>query len=152
MLTAVVGYRYAPSCCSQPFLHPPDLRQKHRFLGKLQFLKNFPFFFLWAESPGGGCVFFLWCHHLETQGSPGVTFPCLLQTATSAPKGSGRGPKSFGYPGSSRIAAPRDTHEMALEPQLWCWEKSALGIRSQKFPVFEYLTQSWGFSSSWEPK
>lgn len=147
MLTEVLGCRDAPSGCSQPFLYPPNLREKHQFLVKLNIFSLFflclfvfgcCFFFLQTECPGGVCVFFLWCHHLQIPVSPSHV----------CPKGSGCGPKqkALDRAGTARAAASQDTHEMALEPQPWCWGKKSLqGFGPQKFPMLQYLTQGWGF-------
>lgn len=111
------------------------LRENNKFLVKLKvFLISF---FLCRQSLWRGCVFFLWCHHFQIQVSPGITFPALLQMAISDPKGLDVAPKSFGSFRHRQAAASQNTHEMALEPQPWCWEKSTLGIWSQKYLMLQ---------------
>lgn len=109
-----------PSGCSQTFLHPPNLRKKHHFFGKMQIFFCFSSFFLRAENPWWGLCVFLWCQHLQIQVS---TLLCSIQATTSPPKGSGNDPKIFGSSWQGQSCSIRDPHEMALEPQPWSREK-----------------------------
>lgn len=133
MLTEVLGCRDAPSGCSQPFLYPPNLREKRQFLVKLNF---FSLFFL--------CLFvFGCCFFFCRQNVLGVSV-CSFSGATTS---------------KSQYHLPMSVQkglDVAPNKKLWIVQAPP-GLQHPRIPMRWHWSRSLGAgekntSGIWSPK